>query len=155
MSCDVAHSVLYRLVDLPVLRTVGSILIESFSRFSVDFQSIFGFSTIYLASVLTSAYPWNTIFLHFLGLFLKNSSYLEYLYHRNKITPSTQKGSLSSCPRSDCETRICTSLGLLMKFETLFMSDEEKNGHHFDLSLFFLCPRILGPWGYECWVCSS
>ena len=25
------------------------------------------------------------------------------------------------------------SLGLRMKFKTLFMSDEEKHGHHFDL----------------------
>ena len=29
------------------------------------------------------------------------------------------------------------SLGLLMKFKTLSMSDEEKHGHHFDLPLFF------------------
>ena len=29
-------------------------------------------------------------------------------------------------------TRMCASLGLPMKFKTLFMSDEEKHGHHFD-----------------------
>ena len=38
---------------------------------------------------------------------------------------------------SGLETRMCNSLGLRMKFKTLFMSDEEKLGHHFDWPLFF------------------
>ena len=33
-------------------------------------------------------------------------------------------------------TRICASLGLRVKFKTLFMRDEEKHGQHFDLPLF-------------------
>ena len=40
------------------------------------------------------------------------------------------------------------SLGLRMKFKTLFMSDEEKHGHHFDLPLFFNMSRqFLAPVG--------
>ena len=35
-----------------------------------------------------------------------------------------------------------------MKFKTLFMSDEEKLGHHFDLSLFFnISMQFLAPGG--------
>ena len=46
------------------------------------------------------------------------------------------------------ETRICASFRLRMKFETLFMSDEEKHGHHFDLSLFFnISMQFLAPGG--------
>ena len=39
------------------------------------------------------------------------------------------------------------SLGLRMKFKkTLFMSDEEKHGHHFDLPLFFnMSKKFLAP----------
>ena len=35
---------------------------------------------------------------------------------------------------------------------TLFMSDEEKHGHHFDLPLFFnITMQFLAPsWGFEC-----
>ena len=45
-------------------------------------------------------------------------------------------------------TRICTSLWLRMKFLTLFMSDEEKYGHHFDLPLFFnMSKQFLAPRG--------
>ena len=43
-------------------------------------------------------------------------------------------------------TRICASLGLRMKFITLFMSDEEKHGHHFDLPLFFNIPMQCNFW---------
>ena len=43
-----------------------------------------------------------------------------------KYTFYTKKVAFFSCPRS--ETRICASLGLRMKFKTLFMSDEEKHG---------------------------
>ena len=46
------------------------------------------------------------------------------------------------------QTRICASLGLHMKFKTLFMSDEEKYGHNFDLPLFFnICMQFLAPRG--------
>ena len=44
-----------------------------------------------------------------------------------------------------------------VKCKTLFMSDEKKHGHHFELPLFcnmskqFLAPR----WGFEYLVCSS
>ena len=54
-------------------------------------------------------------------------------------------------------TRICASLGFRMKFKTLFMSDEEKHDHHFDLQLFFNMPKQFlapGP-GFKCWMCSS
>ena len=35
-----------------------------------------------------------------------------------------------------------------MKLKTLFMSDEEKHGHHFDLLLFFnISKQILAPGG--------
>ena len=45
-------------------------------------------------------------------------------------------------------TRICARLGLRMKFKTLFMSDEEKNGHHFDLPLFVnISKQFLAPGG--------
>ena len=56
-----------------------------------------------------------------------------------------------------CRTRICASLGSRMKFKTLFMSGEEKHGHHFDLPLFFnMLKQFLAPaWGFECRVCSS
>ena len=50
------------------------------------------------------------------------------------------------------QTRICASLELRMKFKTLFisvfMSDKEKHGHHFDLPLFFLLSKqFLAPGG--------
>ena len=46
------------------------------------------------------------------------------------------------------ETRICANLGLCMKLKTLFMSDEEKHGHHFDLPLFFnISMHFLAPGG--------
>ena len=43
-------------------------------------------------------------------------------------------------------------LGLRMKIKTLFMSNEEKHSHHFDLSLFFdISKQFLAPaWGFEC-----
>ena len=44
-------------------------------------------------------------------------------------------------------TRICASLGLLVQFETLFMSDEEKHGHHFDLPIFFNMSHFFAPGG--------
>ena len=50
-------------------------------------------------------------------------------------------------------TRICASLGLRMKFKTLFMSGEEKFGHNFDLPLFFnMSKQFLAPYilGFEC-----
>ena len=34
-------------------------------------------------------------------------------------------------------TRICASLGLRLKFKTLFTRDEEKHSYHFDWPLFF------------------
>ena len=38
--------------------------------------------------------------------------------------------------------------GLRMKFKTLFMSDKEKHGHHFDLPLFLkMSKQFLAPWG--------
>ena len=42
--------------------------------------------------------------------------------------------------------------------KTLFMSDEEKHGHHFDLQLFFnISKQFLAPGGLsaDCWVCLS
>ena len=40
------------------------------------------------------------------------------------------------------------SLGLHMQFITLFMSDKEKHGHHFDLPLFFnMSQNFLAPGG--------
>ena len=45
-------------------------------------------------------------------------------------------------------TRICASLGLRMKFKTLFMSGEEKHGNHLDLPLFFNSSKqFLAPGG--------
>ena len=45
-------------------------------------------------------------------------------------------------------TRICASLGLRMKFKTLFMSDKEKHSHHFDLPLFSnMSKQFLAPGG--------
>ena len=42
------------------------------------------------------------------------------------------------------QTRICASLGLRIKFTTLFMSDH-------DLLLFFnMSNQFFGPWGFEC-----
>ena len=39
-------------------------------------------------------------------------------------------------------------LGLCMKFKTLFISDEEKHGHTFDLPLFFyISMQFLAPRG--------
>ena len=38
--------------------------------------------------------------------------------------------------------------GLRMIFKTLFMSDDEKHGHHFDLPLFFnISKQFLAPGG--------
>ena len=34
-----------------------------------------------------------------------------------------------------------------MKFKTLFMSDKEKHGHHFDLPLFNMSKQLLAPEG--------
>ena len=49
------------------------------------------------------------------------------------------------------KTRICASLGLRMKFKTLFMSNEEERGHHFDLPLFLnISKQFLVPGGAEC-----
>ena len=42
-------------------------------------------------------------------------------------------------------TKIFASFGLRMKFKTLFMSDEEKHVHHFDLPLFLNVQAIFGP----------
>ena len=38
-----------------------------------------------------------------------------------------------------------------VKCKTLFMSDEEKHGHHFDLTLFFnTSTQFVAPsWGFE------
>ena len=44
---------------------------------------------------------------------------------------------------------------LRIKLKTLFMSNEEKHGHHFDLPLFLICPSnywLFG--GFECRVCK-
>ena len=42
----------------------------------------------------------------------------------------------------------CASFELRMKFKTLFMSDEEKHGHHFDLPLYFnMIKQFLTPGG--------
>ena len=35
------------------------------------------------------------------------------------------------------------TLGLRMKFKNLFMSNEEKHGHHFDLPLFFNISMLM------------
>ena len=44
-------------------------------------------------------------------------------------------------------TRVCATVGLRMKFKTLFMSDE-KHGHHFDLPLLFnMSNQCLAPAG--------
>ena len=50
--------------------------------------------------------------------------------------------------------RLCASLGLRMKFKTLFMSDKEKHSHHFDLPLFFnIFKQFLAPGGLRAeWV---
>ena len=46
------------------------------------------------------------------------------------------------------KTRICASLGLHMKFKTLFMSDEEKHAHHSDLPLFLnMSKQFFAPGG--------
>ena len=46
------------------------------------------------------------------------------------------------------KTKKCASLGLRMKFKTLFMRGEEKHGHHFDLPLFFnTSKQLLAPGG--------
>ena len=51
-------------------------------------------------------------------------------------------------------TRICASLGLRMKFKTLF--DEEKHGHHFYLPLFFnIFMQFLAPGGLVLSVLAS
>ena len=47
-------------------------------------------------------------------------------------------------------TKTCASLGLRMKFKTLFMSGEEKHGHYFDLPLFFnMSKHFLAPGGFS------
>ena len=47
-------------------------------------------------------------------------------------------------------TNIFASFGLRMKFKTLFMSDEEKHGHHFDLPIFFnVSKQFLAPGGFS------
>ena len=45
-----------------------------------------------------------------------------------------------------CLTRICTSLGLHVKFKTLFKTDKEKHDHHSGLPHFLTYIKaILGP----------
>ena len=59
--------------------------------------------------------------------------------------------STPQSPLSGLETRIFASLRLRMKFKTLFMSDEEKLGHHFDWPLYFnIFKEFLAPGGFEC-----
>ena len=50
--------------------------------------------------------------------------------------------------RTSCTKRICASLGLRMKLKTLFMSDDKKHGHHFNLPLFLnTSKQFLAPGG--------
>ena len=61
------------------------------------------------------------------------------------------------CSSNSQITRVCTSSGLLMKFKTLFMSDEEKHGHYFCLlSSFLICDmskQFLAPEGLSAALC--